>query len=114
MRLATITLATLGLMVVGTTFALARERLANAPAAPYVTTVADQVVATPVRWYGYRPVPAYRYPGYYAYRPGYYWSGPPRYYDYYVAPYPGYPGYYYPNGFGFQFQGPRRAFSFAF
>jgi hypothetical protein len=114
MRLATLTLAMLGLLSVGTTFAVAQERFANVPAAPRVAAIADQAVVTPVRWYAYRPVPGwdgvYRYP-YYTYRPRYNWYVPPRYYGYYVDPDS---DYYYPNGFEFDYRGPRRSFSFGF
>ena len=114
MRLTTLTLAMLGLLLVGTTFAVAQERSANVPAAPYVVAAADEGVVTPVRWHAYRPVPGwygyYSYPPYYTYRPRY-WYGPPRYYEYYADPSP---GYYYPNGFGFEYHGPRRSFSFDF
>jgi hypothetical protein len=115
MRLATLTLAMLGLLSVGTTFAFAQEQPANVATAPNLTTVADEAVVTFVHrpvyraapgWYGY-----YRNPPYYTYRPRVYWYGPPRYYGYDVEPYS---GYYYPNGFGFEYHGPRRSFSFGF
>jgi len=114
MRLATLTLAMLGLLFVGTTFAVAQERRVNVPAAPSPTTLADQAVVTPVGWYVSRPGPERygyrRYPPY-TYRPRSHWYGPPRYHGYYADPYP---GYYYPNGFGFEYHGPRRSFSFGF
>ena len=97
MRLATLTLAMLGLLCVGTTFAEAQE------------------VVTPVVPYAYTPSPGgyayYGYPPSYTYGQRSYWYGRPRYYDYYATPYP---GYYYPNGFGFEYRGPRRSFSFGF
>ena len=115
MRLATLTLAMLGLLFVGTAFAVAQEQSANVPAAPYLTAAANDAAVTFVHRPVYRSVPGwygyYRYPPYYTYRPRSYWYGPPRYYDYYVNPYP---GYYYPNGFGFEYYGPRRSFSFGF
>jgi hypothetical protein len=51
MRLATLTLAMLRLLLVGTTFALGQERAVNVATAPDVTAVAGQAVVTPVRWY---------------------------------------------------------------
>jgi len=114
MRLATLTLVTLGLVCLGTTFAVAEDRPANAPAAP-LATAADAAVVTPVHGYRYGPAPRwggyYHYPRYQAYPPRAYWYGPPRYRSYYADPYA---GYYYPNTFGFQYSGPRRSFGFAF
>ena len=87
---------------------------------PELTAVADHFVVAPVRWNGYKAGPgwygAYRYPGYYAYRPRSYWYGQPGYYGYYAPPYPVYPwgSYYYPNGIGFQYVGPRRSFRFVY
>jgi hypothetical protein len=113
MRPATLILAMLGLLSVGATLAVGQERLANVPAAPNVTAAADEAVVMPVRWYVYRPAPGWysdhSYAPYYTYRPRYYWYGPPRYY--YADPYS---GYYYPNGFGFEYNGSRRSFSFGF
>jgi hypothetical protein len=115
MRFATSTVAILGLLCLGTTFAAAQERTANVPATPVVTTVADEVLVTPVRRYVYQPVPGwhnyYSPQPYYTYRPRYYWYGPPRYYNYYADPDW---RYYYPSGFDFEFHGPRRSFSFGF
>jgi hypothetical protein len=115
MRRITFILAVCGLLSVITTFAVAQERSVNVTTSPVLTTVADQVAVTPVRWYVYKPASGwygyYRYPPYYTYRPRYYWYGPPRYYDYYADPYP---GYYYPNGFGLEYYGPRRSYYFGF
>jgi hypothetical protein len=65
MRLATLTLAMLGLLFVGTTFAVAQERAVNVPAAPYLTVATDEAVVAPVRWYVSTPGPgwygSYRY-----------------------------------------------------
>ena len=113
MRLATFTLACLGLLFVGTAFAAEGSPDQSVPAANYVTTM-HQAVATPVLWYGYRPAPGwnryYRLPPYYAYHPRYYWYGTPRHFGYYAVPYRGYA----PYGFGFEYNGPRRSFSFSF
>ncbi len=118
MRLVTLTLAMLGLLTVGTARAVTPDQPAG-PAASGVTAVASEVTVTPVGWYGYAP--GWRAYGYrpYVYAPRAYWYGPgvyngnyPGVYAYPYA-YP-YPGYYYPNGFSFQYNGPRRSFSFAY
>jgi hypothetical protein len=121
MRLAILGLALLAIVCAGPSHAVAQEVTATVPVAPYVTTVPDQpAVVTPVRWYTYRPAPSYGYYSYrpyytyrpyYSYRPHAYWYGAPRYYNYYAAPYR---TYYYPNNFGFEYRGPRRAFYFSF
>jgi hypothetical protein len=116
MRMATLTLAALGILFVGTTFAANRERVVTVPAAPQVTVAANVDVAVPVRRYvySYRP----QWYGYYTYspdvvvRPRDYLYVPPRYDgDDTVVPYR---GYYAPNGFNFEFNGPRRSFGFSF
>jgi hypothetical protein len=119
MRLATLTLALAGLLSVGSTFAVAGEQPTNVPTASLLTTATDQAVVTPVSRYVYRPAPAWR--GYYygrpytTYRPRYYWYAP-QYYDDRVYPVYPYRTYYYdPNGFRFEYYGPRgRSFEFEF
>jgi hypothetical protein len=109
------TLAMLGLLSVGATFAAAQVRPVNAPAAPAVTTVADEAVITFVRRPVYRSAPGWytydRYPPYSVYGPRY-WYAPPRYRAYYDYPYRDY--YYYPDGVGFEYYGPRASFRFGF
>jgi hypothetical protein len=114
MRLATFTMAVLGLLTVGAAMAVAHEGPASSAIA--LAAAADRPAVTPVRWYPYGPGPVwyghhhYRPWPYYTYRPRYYWGGDPCYGDYAVP----YTGYYQPYGFGFQFNGPRRSFSFGF
>jgi hypothetical protein len=116
MRMATLALAILGLLFVGTSVIAAQAQIPRAPAAANVTLAANDVVVTPVRWYAYRPAPRwngyYRYVPYQTYRPRSYWYAP-RYYDYGVAvPYRSY--YYPPYGYGFEYYGPRRSFYFGY
>ncbi len=117
MRVAALALAMLGLLSIGTARAMADDWSAGPPAVG-VTVPADYATVTPVRWYGYAPGwRAYPYRPYYAYGPRAYWYGPRWNYGYYpgvyASPYP-YGAYYYPNGFSFQYNGPRRSFSFGF
>ncbi len=119
MRMATLALAVLGMLLIGTAAALAQEWSANPTDASYLTAATDQAVVTPVRRYIYGPAPAwggyyYAYPRYYGYRPYAYGYAPRPYYGYYYpSPYAAY-GYYQPYGFGFTYAGPRRSFSFGF
>lgn len=118
MRSATITLAVLGLLFVGTTFVSAQQLPLPVPAAPYVTTAANVVVVTPTQQYGYQPAPEwyrdyYRYAPYDTYGPNVYRHGVPRYYEYHAQPYSGY-YYYYPNGVGFEYPRPSRSFGYGF
>ncbi|HLA85835.1 MAG TPA: hypothetical protein VJL29_13675 [Thermoguttaceae bacterium] len=117
MRLATRTLSVLAILFAGTMFAVAQERPGNVTTASHLTTATDEPVITFVHrpayrhdrgWYGY-----YHYPPYRVHGPHYYyWYGPPRYHEYPVVPYRSY--YPYGPGFGFEFHGPRRSFSFGF
>jgi hypothetical protein len=116
MRVATLTLALLGLLFVGATYAADQQRAAIVPAGPHVAIVTDGAVVTPARRYVYESAPGwyryyYSYPPYSTYRPRYYWYALPRVDEDGVVPYS---GYYVPNGFNFQFNGPRRSFGFGF
>ena len=119
MRLATLTLAMLGLLTMGAASALAQERPTNLSPAPGVTVATDNPAITVVRHPRYDRDLRWRYyqhryyPRYDTYRRGYYWYDGPRPYGYYAAPYPGY-YYYNPRGFGFEYYGPRGGFSFGF
>ena len=117
MRSLLLSLMTIGLIIAGTSSALADGPQAqnSAPAAAYLTNAADHGAITPVARYYYGR-PAWR--GRYGYRA---WPGYGYYYlPYYARPrtytyfYPGYTyGYsYYP--FEFYYGGPRVQFGFGF
>ena len=57
--------------------AVAQEQVANVPPPDVAIRAdgADLAVITPVRWYGYRPLPGRH--AYYDYRPYAYWDGTP-------------------------------------
>ncbi len=116
MRVATLALAMAGLLLVGPKFAVGEDRPDRMPMTTNAVASGSDVVITPVHRYVYRPAPGwygyYRSTPYTVYRGDYYRPRPPRYYNYDVYPNPGY--YYYPNGFEFEYHGPRRSFSFGF
>lgn len=111
MRLTALGVVALGLLFMGPARSVAQEQLVNVPVAPSVLVAADQAAVEPVARYVYRPAYGYTYYDYsptYTYYPPYYGYpyGTPVY-RYYGAPY-GY-GYYYPNGYGYEYVGPRRS-----